>query len=321
MKRYLVTGGAGFIGSSIVNKLSQKNRVRVFDNEFRGSKKQLEKNENLEYLKGDIRNFNQVLAASKNVDSIIHLAYINGTKYFYEKPDLVLEVGVAGILNIINAAKKSKVKELYLASSSEVYQTPSVIPTPETVSLNIPNPLNPRYSYGGGKIISELMTLHMASKFLNKVVIFRPHNVYGPKMGYEHVIPELILKILKLRKKSKNITLPVQGNGKSTRAFIYIDDFAEAIMILLNKGKNKEIYNVGTDEEVSINQLVKILSKLSSTNIKIRPTAQPNGSTQKRCPDITKIRKLGFRPRISLSEGLKKTYLWYNDELSKDEKS
>lgn len=318
MKRYLVSGGAGFIGSAIVDKLAQKNLVRIFDNEFRGSDKKLSQKKNVEYIKGDIRDFRAVVAATKNIDAIIHLAYINGTKYFYEKPDLVLDVGVTGMLNVLNAAKQNKVKELYLASSSEVYQTPPVIPTPETVPFSIPDPLNPRYSYGGGKIISELMSIHMGGTFLRKVVIFRPHNVYGPQMGYEHVVPELLSKLVKLKRKSKTVTLPIQGNGKSTRSFIYIEDFTDAVMLLLEKGKNKTIYNIGTEEEVSIKQLVGILSKVTDTAINIRTTKQPEGGTQRRCPDTTKIRKLGFTPKTSFHEGLKKTYLWYNNELNKD---
>jgi nucleoside-diphosphate-sugar epimerase len=322
MKRYLVTGGAGFIGSAIVNRLSQENcKIRVFDNEFRGSRKSLPSIKKIEFFKGDIRNFNHVLKASKEIDAIIHLAYINGTKYFYEKPDLVLEVGVKGMINVLDAARKNKVKELYLASSSEVYQTPNVIPTPEEVSYHIPDPLNPRYSYAGGKIISELLCLHLGSKFLKKVVIFRPHNVYGPRMGSEHVIPELIQKIIKLGKKSSRITLPIQGDGNQTRSFIYIDDFAEAVMLLLNKGKNKAIYNIGTQDELSILDLVKKLGDVSKTDIEIKRTKEPIGGTNRRCPDITKLKNLGFKPKTNLSNGLRKTFIWYNYYLAKDGKN
>lgn len=318
MKRYLVTGGAGFIGSAIVNKLSQNNFVRVFDNEFRGSSKNF-KGANVDFLKGDIRSYNDVDKATNSIDSIIHLAYINGTRYFYEKPDLVLEVGVKGMVNVLDAAKKNKVQELFLASSSEVYQTPTKIPTPEDVPFSIPDPLNPRFSYGGGKIISELLSIHIGSTFLKKVVIFRPHNVYGPNMGLEHVVPELIEKVIKLKQKSENILLPIQGNGKSTRAFIYIDDFVDGVILLLNKAKTKQIYNIGTEEEINIDKLVGLIAKVANVNIKTKDTIQPKGGTQRRCPDTAKITKLGFKPKTSLSEGLKKTYLWYNEFLKTHE--
>lgn len=322
MKRFLVTGGAGFIGSSISNKLLGNGfSVRVFDNEFRGSKKRLSQNKRLNFLKGDIRDIKKVREATRDIDVIIHLAYINGTKYFYEKPDLVLDVGVKGMLNVLDAAKENRVKELYLASSSEVYQNPPTIPTPENVPLSIPDALNPRYSYGGGKIISELLALHLGSTFLKKVVIFRPHNVYGPNMGYEHVIPELISRVIKLKKKSNSIKLPIQGDGSSTRSFIFIDDFTEAIVNLINKGVHKNIYNIGTDEEISIKKLVDLISTVSATEIKIVKGFQPEGGVQRRCPDVSKMKKLGYTPKTDLNAGLRKTYLWYNNDLNNHGKS
>ncbi len=315
MKRYLVTGGAGFIGSSIVKKLlDEKNIVRIFDNEFRGDRTNIDKNSNAEFVKGDIRDLDAVKKACKNIDTIIHLAYINGTKFFYEKPDLVLDVGVKGMINILEGARENSVKELFLASSSEVYQTPSQIPTPEDVAFSIPDPLNPRYSYAGGKIISELMTLHVGSTFLKKAVVIRPHNVYGPRMGYEHVIPELITKIIELKK--NEIVLPIQGDGESSRSFIYIDDFSDAVMLLLKKGKNKEIYNIGTEQEIKIKDLVEMLGDVAKKEIKIKQSDQPAGGTKRRCPDTSKLRKLGFKDKITLIDGLTRTFLWYNDHLN-----
>ena len=100
------------------------------------------------------------------VDAVIHLAYVNGTKFFYSKPTVILDIAVKGIINVIDACKKKKIKELYLASSSEVYQTPQKIPTDENESLKVPDIYNPRYSYGGGKILTELMGVHFGRKFL-----------------------------------------------------------------------------------------------------------------------------------------------------------
>ena len=120
---------------------------------------------------------------------------------------------------------------MYLASSSEVYQTPLKIPTKEDEPLKIPDIYNPRYSYGGGKILTELMGINYGKKFFKKLVIFRPHNVYGPDMGNEHVIPEFINRYKNLKKKF----FKIQGTGKETRSFIYIDDFLQAFELILKK--------------------------------------------------------------------------------------
>ncbi|MDP3941903.1 MAG: NAD-dependent epimerase/dehydratase family protein [bacterium] len=310
MKKILITGGTGFIGSYIAKTLlKEKSAVRILDNEFRNKNTELEKNAQVEYIKGDIRDASVVLRASHGIDSIIHLAYINGTKYFYEKPDLVLSVGVKGMINILDAAREKNVSELFLASSSEVYQTPPSVPTPEDVPYFIPSLTNPRYSYAGGKIISELLTYHLGATFLKKAVIFRPHNVYGPAMGTEHVIPELLIKLQHIQ----GNTLSIQGTGNETRSFIYIDDFVEGILLLLKKGKHREVYNIGTDEEISMKNLAMLLAKISGKEITISHTLLKPGSVKRRCPDITKLRKLGFSPKISLAEGLKKTFLWYNN--------
>lgn len=316
MKRYLVTGGSGFIGSAIVKRLAEEGSfVRVFDNGFRGSGTKLAENKNIELFNGDIRKKEDVVAACKNIDTVIHLAYINGTKYFYEYPELVLEVGVKGMINVLDAASENKVKELFLASSSEVYQTPPRIPTPENVPLSIPDAYNPRYSYGAGKIISELLSLYIGRKIFERVIIFRPHNVYGPNMGHEHVIPELIEKVIKLNKSGK-VNLPIQGDGNNTRAFIYIDDFVDAVTLLLKKGVNYETYNIGTEEEISVLQLISNISKVIGVDIKVTKTVLPKGSVMRRCPDTTKIKKLGFRPKTSLEKGLQNTYLCYNKDLN-----
>ncbi|MBI2443484.1 MAG: NAD-dependent epimerase/dehydratase family protein [Candidatus Levybacteria bacterium] len=310
MKRYLITGGTGFIGRNITEALLKRHvLIRILDNEFRNPS-QVPKNTNVEFIKGDIRDTKTVLNACRGVESIIHLAFINGTKNFYEKPDLVLSVGVKGILNVLDGAKMHNVTELFLASSSEVYQTPQIIPTPEDVPFSIPSLKNPRYSYAGGKIISELLSYHVGRTFLKKVVIFRPHNVYGPNMGKEHVIPELITKIL--TQKQKRIKLQIQGSGRETRSFIYIDDFTNALLLILKKGKSGEVYNVGTDEEISIARIVKMLEKIADKKINLVKSPSPPGSVIRRCPDIRKIIALGFTPTKSLEEGLKQTYLWYN---------
>ena len=231
-KTFLVTGGTGFLGRHIVKYLLEESyKVVVFDNEFRGSIKKI-KNKNIKFIRGDIRNKKIFFKSLKSIDAIVHLAYINGTRYFYEKPDLVLDVAIKGLINLFDGCKKFKIKELYLASSSEVYQTPNRIPTTEEEMLKIPNIYNPRYSYGGGKILTELMGINYGKKFFKKLIIFRPHNVYGPEMGKEHVIPEFIDRMKKL--KGKNFK--IQGSGNEIRSFIFIKDFINAFKLIHEKG-------------------------------------------------------------------------------------
>ena len=177
----------------------------------------------------------------------------------------------------------------------------------------IPDILNPRYSYGGGKILCELMTVNYGKKYFKKSVIFRPHNVYGPNMGWEHVIPNFITKINENIKKvkSEHINLKIQGNGTETRAFIYIDDFIEGLIKVFKKGKNLEIYNIGTEEEISIEELSTKIGLYFNKNVKIITGDIQKGSTKRRCPDISKLKSLGFSPNFTLDDGIKITSDWY----------
>lgn len=324
MKKYLVTGGTGFIGSSLVKRLIGEGcEVRVLDNDIRGAKERLKDiYDKIELVNADVRDVKLVEEACRGMDSVIHLAYINGTEYFYKMPELVLEVGVKGIVNIIDGCIKGNVKELVLASSSEVYQTPKKIPTDETAPLYIPDPLNPRYSYGAGKIISELMALNYGRKHYDRVIIFRPHNVYGPDMGWEHVIPQFVLRMKEFCKgnEEKQIKFPIQGTGKETRAFVFIEDFIDGLMLVLEKGKHMNVYHIGTMEEISIEKVAIEVGKHFGKEVIIVPGEKVKGSTPRRCPDITKLKKLGFKPKISFKKGLKIAAKWYDENSSRIKK-
>ena len=315
--KILITGATGFIGSYLTNRLSINNEVTVLDNNFRGNLNNISSKtqKKIKIIKGDIRNYKLVENSLKNNDIVIHLAFINGTSHFYKNPGLVLDVGITGTLNIIKAinSKKNRVKKFLFASSSEIYQTPKKIPTNEKAEGLVPDINNPRYSYGSSKLIGEILTIHMLNKKVKKI-IFRPHNIYGPRMGNLHVIPQLILKIKK-KMLNKNIKLKIQGSGNETRSFCYINDAIDAINILINKGKNKEIYNIGSQKEISINKLIKLIAFKLKKKIKIIKKSLAKGSTKRRCPDIKKIKKLGFYPKISLSEGLDKTIDYYINKI------
>lgn len=308
-KTYLVTGGTGFIGSNIVKLLIKNNcNVIVFDNNSRGGLGKLKHfNKKFKFIKGDIRDKKKVLSACKNVDAVIHLAYVNGTKYFYKHPIKILEIAIKGILNIVESCIEKNIKELYLASSSEVYQTPNKIPTDENEILKIPDIYNPRYSYGGGKILTELIGINYGRKYFKKLIIFRPHNVYGPDMGNEHVIPELINRFKNL----KGQNFKIQGTGKEIRSFIYIDDFIDAFNLIIKKGKHLSIYNIGTSEKINIKFLTNKISKILNKKIKIISSPIQKGGTKIRLPNILKIKKLGFKQKYRIVEGLKKTISFY----------
>jgi dTDP-glucose 4,6-dehydratase/UDP-glucose 4-epimerase len=315
-KHYLVTGGTGFIGSALVRALVQaEHRVRVLDDDSRGRAGRLaDLAGRIEFVGGDVRDPLAVQHAARGVDGICHLAFVNGTEFFYQKPDLVLEVGVKGMINVLDALAAEGVPELLLMSSSEVYQTPSQVPTDESAPFSIPDPLNPRYSYAGGKLISELLAINYGRTRIPRVTIVRPHNVYGPDMGFEHVIPQLSLRLEALTAEhgtDRAIPFPIQGTGEETRAFVYIDDFVDGTLKVLERGEHLGIYHVGTQREEPIRRLAELVAASIGARIQIQPGPAAVGGTPRRCPDIAKIKALGYEPRVTLEEGLRRTVPWY----------
>ena len=314
-RRILVTGGTGFLGAALVCRLvSEGHDVRVLDNGFRSSTARLADVINrFEMIQGDIRNVEAVTNAIKGMDTVIHLAAVNGTEFFYTKPALVLDVGVRGILNVIEGCQKNGVGDLIVASSSEAYQTPSKIPTDETEQLVVPDVLNPRYSYGGSKIITELLVVNQCRTDFERAILFRPHNVYGPAMGWEHVLPQFILRAKECIETHPSGPVPftIQGDGKQTRAFVHIDDMIEGIIVLLEKGKHLNIYHIGNPEEVSIAEVARKIFKYLGRECQLKPSTLMLGSTERRCPNIDKMKALGHVPKISLEKGLPSIIDWY----------
>ena len=316
---HLVTGGSGFLGAGLVRTLmAEGHSVRVLDDNSRGHPRRLVGLEDrVEMVVGDIRDPAVVREASAGCSVVWHLAYINGTRHFYERPDDVLDVGIRGTLNTIDAAIEAGVKRYVFASTSETYNVPTHVPTGESERLLIPDVLNPRFSYGGGKIAGELMTLHMAARRGLETVIVRPHNIYGPDMGFAHVIPEVVQRILKVSDggKKDTINLPIQGDGSETRAFCYIDDGALGFATAGLRGLPGNIYHLGREEETSIADLIRCIGRIMGVHLQLEAGPLMKGGTPRRCPDTAKLSDIGYTAQISLEDGLSKTVRWYVDHF------
>lgn len=323
MKKILITGGAGFIGYHLAKHLlNQEYEVVIADNFFRSEHdadlENLLKQPNVKLVTADLT----IPASWENIgngyDYVYHLVGINGTKLFYEIPHEVLRIGITTTLNVLDwfRTKNNKpgAKILY-TSSNEAYagaleafgKLP--IPTPENVPLIIADPYNPRWSYAGQKLISELLFIHYSRAYNFRMSIVRPHNFYGPREGYMHVIPEVIERI-----KQKTDPFPIFG-ADDTRSFCYIDDAILAIQGVMESEKTDErTYHIGTREETVIMDLVETMFNLMGwrpKNLEIKKS--PLGSVKRRLADVSKIKMdIGWEAKTNIKEGLEKTIAWYN---------
>jgi UDP-glucose 4-epimerase len=316
-KRVVVTGGGGFIGAYLTKRLVHDGwDVAVVDNMVRGdSSRFAEVADDVDLYTCDVRDQDELERAFAGAEVVMHLAAINGTENFYTQPELVLDVGLRGALAVVNAGRAAGVPDVVVASTAEVYQTPSIVPTPETIPLMLPDSLNPRYSYGGSKIVSELIAFNYGRDHFRKVQVFRPHNVFGPNMGWKHVEPQFIMRALAAQDAHPDGTAPfeIQGDGTETRSFCYVDDVVQGILTMYEKGGHREIYHIGSDEEITIRELAARIGKIVGVDLDIRPTELAAGGTPRRCADISKMRALGWSPTVGLDEGLERTVAWYRE--------
>lgn len=312
MSRVVVTGGGGFIGAYLVKRLVHDGHdVVCVDNMTRGDQSRFaDVADQVELHTCDVRDADAVTAACQRADVVFHLAAINGTENFYTRPELVLDVGLRGALAVVEACQRADVPDLVVASSAEVYQQPPHVPTDETVPLMLPDSLNPRYSYGGSKIVSELIAFNYGKDHFRRVQVFRPHNVYGPDMGWKHVAPQFILRALDARDRG-DPRFEIQSDGTETRAFAYVDDVVDGIVRMHADGAHREIYHIGNDHEVTIRDLVEVTGRVVGIDLDIVPGPAAAGATSRRCPDISKMRALGYAPQIALEEGMRRTARWY----------
>jgi nucleoside-diphosphate-sugar epimerase len=318
--RILVTGGAGFIGSALVRRLAEEDHeVVVLDDCSRGQFERLT-GVSCRKIAGDIRDEDTVTDAMQGCDAVAHLAYLQGTQTFYAEPRLVLDVALRGILNVLAACEKCATPDLLLVSSSEAYQIAPEVPTPEEVPLTVPDVQNPRYSYGGGKIACELAALawHHAGP-LDRAIIARPHNVIGPDMGREHVVPEFALRMNELVRRHPDgvIPFPIQGTGQETRSFCYIDDCVEQLAgLLAHAPAGPSVWHVGNMDERTIADVAEAVAACYDRKIKVVPGTLPKGSPPRRLPQTAKIRSLLMENEGALLEtpfgaAVRQAVAWY----------
>lgn len=321
--RHLVTGGAGFVGSALVRRLLADGQdVTVLDRFSRGKSERIP--DGCKIVVADICDYDSVSDALVGVDRIWHLAYLQGTQTFYSNPKEVIRVALVGMMNLMEAVETAETApEFVLVSSSEAYQIPpdGMFPTDESVPLSVPDVTNPRYSYGGGKIACELAMMAYAQEgILGRSVVVRPHNIYGPDMGHEHVIPEFIERMSMLPSGTGTVQFKIQGTGLETRSFCQIDDAVEGLLIAGSQGENRSVYHLGNPaEEHTIASLAMRIATRMDRQIEIVPGKLPQGSPPRRLPSISKLRKLGFAPTISLDDGLAATIPWYEDWVSREQ--
>ncbi len=314
-----ITGGAGFVGSHLADRLVDAGHdVAVFDNVSRGGRDRLEGIlDEIRFVEGDVRDRDAFADAVDDPDVLFHLAAINGTKHFYDRPRAVLDVNLEGVKHATQIAAEQDIDRLVFASSSEVYGFPETFPTPETHPLQLMDPTNPRYSYAGTKILGEQYVIQTAAAHEFAYTIVRPHNFYGEAMGYDHVIPEFIERLV------TGSEFSIYGDGTQTRSFCYIDDGVDAIERAgFADAARDEIINVGTQDEITINELASALFDVTGRRPEVThiESKELSGSPDRRLPDLSKARDLlGYEPTTSLETGLRRTFEYYYRDLTGNE--
>ncbi len=303
----LVTGAAGFLGSFLSEELL-KNRYEVIgiDNFFRGKKDYLPENKNFRFYEIDlVKEFDKFskIVEKEKPKFMFHYAAINGTKYFYDIPYKVLNDNIKITQNVLNACINSTVEKIIYASSSEIYGEPLKIPIPETHPILL-NVHTDRDSYASSKAISEFYIKLFSKENNIDFLILRIFNTYGSHMDtseYGQVIPEFINKM------SKDKEFTIIGDGKQTRSFCYITDHTRLVRKLTENISN-EIINVGNDVEIKIIELAEMIHRIENKEFKPKFLPGREYDHLRRCPDISKLKKLiDDFPKISLEEGLKRT--------------
>lgn len=310
----LVTGGAGFVGSTLVNALLpyKPSEIRVLDLSENGAPPNLIQalsSKKVTFLNGDIRNREIVEQAVAGVDYVFHQAAIRVTKC-QEVPRLALEVLIDGTFNVLEAATKLGVKKIIAASSAIVYGPPQYLPVDEK------HPLLDRTMYGIAKITNEQFLEGFFQKYGIPYVVLRYFNIYGPRMNLFGPHTEVLIKWLD--RIDEGQTPLIFGDGKQTMDFVYIDDVVLANVLALESNVTNDVFNVGTGRETSLNELVKLLLRLTKSSLQPEyREARVVNQIPRRFADIKKAaRVLGFQSQVSLEEGLAQLITWRANNLA-----
>lgn len=309
--KILVSGGAGFIGSHIADRLiSEDLEVTVIDNLQTGHLKNIKRDERrkkLHFVRGDVRDFNLVRNAVKDIDAVFHEAAFVDVALSIENPTLVNEVNVAGTLNILRASSDLGVKRLIYASSAAVYGSTS---KPQKREDETTNPTSP---YGVSKLAAESYARLFNNLYGIETVSLRYFNVYGPRQSfnirsaYGGVIALCVNRLL------RNIPPMIYGDGEQTRDFVYVQDVVEANMLALNtKDAVGETFNVGSGTSTSINQIAELLKEMThQENLRNIYSDPRPGDIRHGYADISKAKRLlGYNPKFSIKEGLTELINW-----------
>jgi UDP-glucose 4-epimerase len=306
--RILVTGGAGFVGSVIVDQLLQAGaaEVRALDNFIRGSRSNLEdavEQGRVTVIEGDIRDVATVDRATAGVDYVFHQAALRITRCA-EAPREAVEVLIDGTLNVLEAAVRHDVKKVVAASSASVYGSSSYLPMDEN------HPFNNRTLYGAGKIANEQMLRAFYEMYGLSYVAFRYFNVYGPRMDLEGVYTEVLIRWLDAIGGGQPPL--IFGDGSQTMDFVYVGDVARANLVALESEVSDAVFNVGTGIQTSLRELCDLVLRLTGSSLKPEyREARKHANVQTRCAGIAEAeRRLGFRAGVSLAEGLQELINW-----------
>ncbi len=306
MRKFLITGGAGFLGLHTIDALLKRGaKVRVLDNFMCSSKHALDPiRKKIEFIRGDVRDPRAVKEAVRNVEVVFHFAAIRSVVKTVEDPLVAHQVNSTGALLLLEYSKQAGARHFVFTSTSAVYGA-SAAPFQKEEA-----PLKPMSPYGVAKLAAENYARYYFFEKKFPTTSVRIFNVYGPRQNpeskYSLAVPGILSKIRRGERPG------IDGTGEQTRDFVYISDVLDALFKIVGNPKAYgKVYNLGSGQAVSINRIAQTLLKLTGSNLKSLHGPRRPGDPERTCADITKIRKeLGWTPKVSLEEGLKKVVAW-----------
>ena len=316
--KVLILGGAGFIGVHLTRRLQAAgHEVTIVDDFSRGRDDPELAALGVPVLHADLTDPASFESLPRGWDHVYMLAAVVGVRNVENDPARVIRINTLALLNLLDWLRPAV--RLFFASTSEAYaggvsRGLVPMPTPETVPLVVEDVAAPRFAYGISKLLGEAAVIHTAHAKGVPYVIGRFHNVYGARMGADHVIPELLLRAMR-----REDPFRVYGMDQS-RAFCHVDDATEAMSRLMRTDTAiGEIVHIGNDTETNIGDLGKLILRLIDFHPELESLPAPPGAVARRCPDLTKLRALtGYEPAVSLEEGVRRTFEWYRTHRKAD---